>query len=371
MPVQQSDEEAGAGLSTLVKAQAAVRSQLTDQAIQLAASAATKFHRWYDTDAITEWATKLADSVGRLQRLQARSTDAYLARALSQMTGQLVRPIGAVDVDSLRTGVTHPGVYGRGADVYRYQQSLFDRTSRLLSESSVENGVATHSGQPVEPPAVDEPAPAAHARLLSVAEMDIQLADRAQTAQVFSHHEEKLDIRGWRRVIHPERSKGGTCGLCIAASDRIYHVDELRPIHGRCECTSLPIIGSQDPGGGLNNLDLKTLYQHAGDTTSGIALKRTRYKVDDHGELGPVLTSDKDSFRGPKTAERDTNKTGRPKTPEQTRQTLERLLSSLEPAQGRSADLVAGDPKKWGAYARNLDARVTGVRSQLAALSRL
>lgn len=41
-------------------------------------------------------------------------------------------------------------------------------------------------------------------------------------------------IIGFRRIIHPEFSTGGVCGLCVAASDRIYHRETLRPIHLRC-----------------------------------------------------------------------------------------------------------------------------------------
>jgi hypothetical protein len=42
------------------------------------------------------------------------------------------------------------------------------------------------------------------------------------------------DVTGYRRVIHPELSKSGTCGLCVAAADRIYYVDDLMPIHTNC-----------------------------------------------------------------------------------------------------------------------------------------
>jgi hypothetical protein len=93
---------------------------------------------------------------------------------------------------------------------------------------------------------------------------------------------------GYRRFIHPEFSAGGVCGLCVAASDRIYHRETLRPIHLRCKCTSAPVTKTYDPGLGLNDSDIKNLYTDAGGSTSAADLKRGRYKIA-YNELGPVL----------------------------------------------------------------------------------
>lgn len=95
-------------------------------------------------------------------------------------------------------------------------------------------------------------------------------------------------IIGFRRIIHPEFSAGGVCGLCVAASDRIYHRETLRPVHLRCKCTSAPVTKTYDPGQPLNESDLKQLYTEAGGSTSAADLKRTRYTVA-YNELGPVL----------------------------------------------------------------------------------
>lgn len=95
-------------------------------------------------------------------------------------------------------------------------------------------------------------------------------------------------VTGYRRVIHPELSRGGTCGLCIAAADQIYKASQLRPIHANCKCTVAVITEDHDPGDELNKTDLAKLYEEAGGT-SAAHLKRTRYKNDDHGELGAVL----------------------------------------------------------------------------------
>lgn len=122
---------------------------------------------------------------------------------------------------------------------------------------------------------------------------NLMLAQRLAEAEIIAHAA-SVDERviGLRRVIHPELSRTGTCGLCIAASDRVYRVKELMPMHGRCKCTTAAVTREFDPADALNAVDLKQLYDVAGGTSS-VELKRTRYQVDDHGELGPVLVPQK------------------------------------------------------------------------------
>ncbi|OBC11428.1 hypothetical protein A5784_35105 [Mycobacterium sp. 852013-50091_SCH5140682] len=114
------------------------------------------------------------------------------------------------------------------------------------------------------------------------------LVSAADPVDLDGRPQAKTKIIGYRRVIHPELSRGGTCGMCIAASDRIYHVAELMPIHAHCKCTIAAITEDYDPADDLNAVDLNQLYKDAGGTSSA-HLKRTRYKVDQHGELGPVM----------------------------------------------------------------------------------
>ena len=95
-------------------------------------------------------------------------------------------------------------------------------------------------------------------------------------------------VTHYRRVIRPERSETGTCGLCIAAASRVYQVRELLPIHSRCKCEVLPIVGADDPGERFNRADLQALYEATPGTTKR-DLAKTRYRVTDDAELGPVL----------------------------------------------------------------------------------
>lgn len=162
-------------------------------------------------------------------------------------------------------------LFERPAEKYRYEKSVGkdDTVANQMAEDRISNLVDNNL-------------------ILSA-----RLASQ-QTLKLVSDNDDR--IIGYRRVIHPELSAGGVCGLCVAASDRQYYVSELQPIHSRCKCTIAPITKTHDPGMQLNRADLDQLYVHAADATPGVrstsgkALKRTRYDIVHHHELGPVLT---------------------------------------------------------------------------------
>jgi len=222
------------------------------------------FSGWYDDLAVRRLSREISGLVASTQRAVASHENAYLTNLISEQTGRLVRPagdIGAEIVRGLRQGVDPEGVYQRLAVTFRYG------VSRGLSEPEALRRVDT--------------------RAEVMSQMDTALAARAQAAKTL----QATDLAvGYRRVIHPELTKGGTCGMCIVASDRIYRKRDLLPLHDRCQCDIAPILrGGKDPGSSLNNLDLGRLYEDAGGS-SYAALVETRYQVDQHGELGPVLT---------------------------------------------------------------------------------
>ena len=142
---------------------------------------------------------------------------------------------------------------------------------------------------------------AAVTRARVMADDDLTLAMREAAAQ---HSEAAVGVTGLRRVIHPEMSEGGTCGLCIAASDRIYKPGRLLPIHDRCKCTVAEVTKANDPGGSLNGQSLQELYETAGGS-GGAKLKATRYKITEHGELGPVLVPKRANVRTAAEVKRD------------------------------------------------------------------
>lgn len=255
-------------LATLVAVQGQNQESLSTIATAAAVAAAQSFTAWYDHQQIAAWAAAVAARIEAIQSQSASATDAYLAEALANMKGARVAPAGTINVADLRKGVSHTEVYGRAADVFRYQRSL-GKTEEQAQAAAVQ-------------------------RAKAIADTDVALAARAQSHKFMV----VKNVSGYRRIIHPELSAGGTCGLCIAASTRFYHRADLMPLHGNCKCTTLPIINSIDPGHTLNRDDLNALYAQAGSTNAA-KLKRVRYQLHDNGELGPVLGVEGQAFRGP------------------------------------------------------------------------
>lgn len=143
-------------------------------------------------------------------------------------------------------------------------------------------------------------------RVEVLAAADLAAAERDELQMIWNL---TPDIVGHRRIIHPELSASGTCGLCIVAATRFYSTDELLPLHNNCKCTSLPVVAGNDPGLRLNEADLKEIYAAAGSTAAE-DLKNTRVTVKENGELGPILVREGAKFRDVT----EVNKTGSGKT---------------------------------------------------------
>lgn len=119
----------------------------------------------------------------------------------------------------------------------------------------------------------------------------IEAAEEDDDAERTSEGEK---IIGWRRVIRPELSQHGPCGLCVVAATQWYTKQNLKAMHHLCKCVTLPVTKSNDPGLRWNAEDLRRnldeIYGAAGGSTYGKKLKRLRVAVRDHGELGPILS---------------------------------------------------------------------------------
>lgn len=259
---------AAATVPRLVDAHAAARARVTAGVGEAVVRRVAGFDGWYDHSRITVLAAAVAAAVQAGQRQVAGLTDAFLARVIALLTGHPVGPVGVVDVRRLRQGTNLPAVYGRVADTYRWQVSQGADPARALD--------------------------VAVGRARVAADTDVTLAFRAQARRVMLVRQ----VDGFRRVVHPELSRGGTCGLCIVAADRVYSRGDLLPIHARCACTILPIVNGIDPGAQLDRAALDALYEAAGSNRAA-DLKRTRFSVREHGELGPVLVDAADEWRGP------------------------------------------------------------------------
>lgn len=342
-------------LQPLVAAQGQTRVSLTDQAMAIAAESARGFTEWYSADQITTWAAGLVKLLDPILWVLAVNTDAYMAQAVTDIAGRRLRPVGPVDASQLRRGITQAGAYARAADAYRWQQHQYDQIARLvttdLPKAESMLGLVT-------------PGQAAIERVQAVANTDTQLVVRAQAQRTMQAGEDKGLVTGWRRVIHPELAINGTCGLCVAASDRIYKVSDLQPIHRRCNCVPAPILDGRDPGSLLNTADLNRLYKDAG-STGAKDLKRTRYQVSDHSELGPVLNDG--TFRTPRRVRESTRQNVQPKTPAERRQAVERIHRDLTVILPTLQDLAHESPKQWGAYVQQMQHRVAELEHELAA----
>lgn len=253
----------------LVDADAAATERIQDQASSQVSAAFSGVQDWADHAAITVAATQAGSVARSASRLSAASADAYMTRILGATLGGSQRSAGVISInDPMRVGVRDwASVYGRVADTVRLQVA---RGADL--DQAVTMGLQ---------------------RADTMVRWDTSLARREQWRQSLAANPQAI---GWRRVIHPELSRGGTCGLCIAAADRIYSIETLSPLHGRCHCTVAPVTRTADPGGTLNNEDLKSVYESA-KSTYAADLKRVQYSVQQHGELGPVLTDRTDNFR--------------------------------------------------------------------------
>lgn len=257
-------------LVRLVDAQAAQRDRVRESVLASARKAFRGWRDFYTPRQVARFIDALVRIIEPGQQRTASTTDAYLARVLADMRGRPVAPVGVrVDPAKLRGGTDHRDVLERVAAEYRRRvaEGLNDAAARQRAER----------------------------RLEVIVTDDLALAEREATRQVYT---KTPGVTGYRRVIHPERSRGGTCGLCAVASDQIYRTGTLLPLHGGCQCTTLPIIGAKDPGRSLNRDELDALYEQAGGTSME-KLKRTRVVVHEHGELGPVLRESGQHFKGP------------------------------------------------------------------------
>lgn len=258
-------------LTGLVDRFAATRTQIDERTQALVIAELSKFDGWYSPRLVEEITSAVAVHVTRGQLATAALTDAYLAQVTTYVTGRYTvgAQVPAVMGRTLRTGPgSHEEVYGRVAAEFRRHRAAGKPTGVALGLAMDRTG-----------------------RMVST---DMGLAFQHQTRR-FSN---VRPLRAFRRVVRPELSRTGSCGLCVAASDRVYRRGDLMPLHARCKCTVIPITTAADPGSQLNEDTLGDLYGAAG-STYGADLKRTRFVIVEHGELGPQLRRQGDHFRGP------------------------------------------------------------------------
>lgn len=222
-----------------------------------------------DDASATRFATTAATLASAAQSQAAANLDAYLALLLDQ------DPLGideqAVIGAAVRAGAEPEDVYLR---------------SIVTARAKVSEGIglrdALHMGK---------------TRAVSTAETDVALTQRAAMAG-----DER--VVGYRRVL-----TGKSCAFCGTASTQRYRRGDLMPLHQRCDCGVVPIMGTKDPGHVINKKllsDLKSAGRKIGDpdyrnsrhlkVTADGQVIMPKIAVHQHAELGPVLTDASHDF---------------------------------------------------------------------------
>ena len=238
---------------TAVASNANARNFLIEQLVAQVAMILAGFTGWYSDRDVADLGHRIGGIVVPTLRVAASQQDAYLAQ-IASMSGRTYRPIGPVDVAALRRNTTFDKAYQRLGEQYRFQRSQGDGPDRALAVT--QNRAAVMN------------------------EMDVALASRAQSQAFMT----KRGITEYRRVIHPEMSRGGSCGMCIKASEHLQRAADPMPLHGRCRCTEVPVVGKFDIGHALNLSDLESARQQ------GLPVDGESFRVVDHAETGPILT---------------------------------------------------------------------------------
>lgn len=231
---------------------------------------------FYSRAAVDEAAEQAADMSNTAALMMAGLAAQYVATTTSLITDQEL-PTPAVLLPPLRRGADMRRVFARPAKTFR----------RLVAQGKTP----------------DEALAQAMRLAGMLAETNNRLAGREAASQSMNRLADAARITGFRRIVHPELSRTGACGLCIVASDQVYARNKLLPMHERCKCTVLPVIGeaggASDPGNSLNGMSLGDFYALAAarpnaQRRSGTAredLSKVRVQVREHGEYGPTLTN--------------------------------------------------------------------------------
>lgn len=250
-------------LARMSAAEGESQSRLKAKVLGLVRREMRDFGGWYVPSDMEALASRIGAHVSGGSSRAAAITSGALAMQAAKLFRRTSRPAPVLDTRvPLRTGVeSWKELYLRIGVTYRFERSV---------------------GSP-DQVALDK----ALTRLEVMVDDDLMLARTHQAREIATANPR---ITGTRRLIHPELSRGGSCGLCVAAADRIYYVEDLMPVHERCKCTTALVSDDDDIGYLVNADDVGEVYGAAG-STKGADLKKVRAVIVDHGELGPRLES--------------------------------------------------------------------------------
>jgi hypothetical protein len=318
---------------------------------------------WRDADA-DRFVQRAVPLVEGAQRAAAALTSDFVGRVLADQTGQPFRPQGVdyrqVTGPAVRNGARPEAVYRRPYEqVWRSLAETEERRSSLSEalDRAEELGRSPRRGVQIDIPEIErarEPRPArieipdlperdrkpltaavgdGERRVRSLALTDLELAVTHTARELLA---DEPRVRFYRRVLTGAES----CGLCIIASTQRYQKRDLLPIHPNCDCVVAPILGDQDPGQVINSTRVSDEATPTGETADGVPIygpgdvldaelltrdvheairetfgraafdaRQIDYRkillVEQHGELGPVLTVARHHFTKRRIRERD------------------------------------------------------------------
>jgi len=125
-------------------------------------------------------------------------------------------------------------------------------------------------------------------RANQLAQTEVQLAKRQVGYRV---RQANQNIVGYIRTLTGSEN----CALCYVASTQRYHKGDLLPIHPGCDCGEMPLYGTDDPGQIIDQQRLDATHEAVearfGEYDRSVrSIDYRNIMVEDHGEMGPVLT---------------------------------------------------------------------------------
>lgn len=302
---------------------------------------------WRDED-LVRFVSRAVPLVEGAQRAAASLTEDYLTRMLADQAGEPYRPQGIdlarVTGSAVRNGVDMAEVYARPFSEVWASLAEDDRRSDAGRDRDAgprvrrrdgSRGVQVVSRRDRQEPNA-KPLTAAvrkgerRAELLGLTDVEL-----AVTHTVQERLADEPRVRFYRRVLTGDEN----CGMCVVASTQRYRTKNLMPIHPRCDCVVAPIFGG-DPGRVVNTKRVAPGVSPTGETRSGVPVfaddqlvdlggllddvheaiadefgdlavdaRRIDYRkvitVEQHGEMGPLLTVSRHKFTKRQVRDRD------------------------------------------------------------------
>lgn len=246
--------------------------QVRAQVVAFVEAAWRALSSWRDGDIDLFVSQVVPVVVGGQQQIAALTT-AYLAQQRATALGVPFRPFPVRPADvvgaAVRNGTQPDEVYRRaGVQVWR---DLAD--GRTLDEA-VDHGLF---------------------RATQAAETDLQLS-KTHTSRAALHAD--AAVTGFERVLTGTEN----CGLCVIASTQRYFKEDLLPLHPSCDCAVRALYGDDALSQVLNRDLLEAAHDAIAERFGAVDRGgrtpdyRKLLLVQEHGELGPVLTVAKHAF---------------------------------------------------------------------------